>query len=385
MGIDANTGQTGLFALLAKLDEQGADDAEVTYQVREYLQAKARYEGIPWHGTFELTPLCNLSCVMCYVHLSKEQLVQSGRAILTAEQWKHIMEQAIDAGMMNATLTGGECLTHPAFDELYLYLLDHGIGVTIKSNGLLMTEERVQFFKEHPPEGVQITLYGADNDTYEKVTGVRGFDAAIAGIRRVKDAGIPLEVCVTPTKPAFANMEKLLTLIDSLDVPVGISSMLFEPREETGRQTKPLQLSLDEYVQLYKMRARLKHRTLIPQCGENVPKVGSGKHEPIVGIPCGGGQCSFAVHWNGRIHPCLSMDDISADVLNAPFLDGWRTIHEAVQKLEFPGECIGCTYQGICSPCVLSHQSNGDSSHPNTKFCERSKRMFEEGLVVCAK
>ncbi len=91
------------------------------------------------------------------------------------------------------------------------------------------------------------------------------------------DAGIPLEVCITSTKLTFTNMEQLLTLIDSLDVPIGISSMLFELCEETGCHTKLLQLLLDEYVQFNKMRARLKNRSLIPQCGENVPEVGDGK------------------------------------------------------------------------------------------------------------
>ena len=40
----------------------------------EYLEAKARKPGVPIHGQFELTPLCNLSCKMCYVHLSADQL-----------------------------------------------------------------------------------------------------------------------------------------------------------------------------------------------------------------------------------------------------------------------------------------------------------------------
>ena len=70
-----------------------------------YLEAKARQQGIPVRGQFELTPLCNLNCVMCYVHLNAAQ-----QPLLTAEQWKALMRQAHDAGMYAATLTGGECL-----------------------------------------------------------------------------------------------------------------------------------------------------------------------------------------------------------------------------------------------------------------------------------
>ena len=350
--------------------------------MRQYLQGVARERGIPLHGTFELTPLCNLSCRMCYVHLSDRQLKKTGRELLTTAQWKHIMAQAADAGMISATLTGGEALTYPGFDELYLYLLSRGVGVTLKSNGLLMTAERVEFLKKHPVEGVQITLYGADNETYEKVTGVRGFDAALAGIKRVKAAGIPLEVNITPTKPAMPDMEKLLTLVDSLDVRVGISSGLYPAREEAERHVQDLQPTPDDYVAIYKIQARLKNQKLVPMDPHELPPPGGGGHEPVLGLPCGGGRSGFAVHWNGRIHPCLSLDAISADALNAPFIEGWKTVHRAVESYPFPGECTGCVYRNICTPCVLSHEWGDNPGHPNRFFCERSQRMFAEGLLV---
>lgn len=367
---------------MERLEKQGADDAEKTYQMREYLQAVAREHGVPLHGTFELTPLCNLNCKMCYVHLSEKQLEQSGKKLLTKEQWKHIMGQAVDAGMVTATLTGGEALTYPGFDELYLYLLSRGVSVTLKSNGLLMTEARVAFLKQHPVEGLQITLYGADNDTYETVTGVRGFDDALAGIQRVKAAGIPLEVCLTPTRPALSDMEKLLMLVDSLDVPIGISSGLYPAREETGRDVMALQPSLEDYINLYKARAKLNHRKLVPLCADELPPPGGGGHEPVHGLPCGGGRSSFAIHWNGRIHPCLSLNAISADVLNAPFTAGWEIVHRTVADYPFPGECTGCVYRAICTPCVLSHEWGDCPGHPNEFFCKRSQRMVAEGLAV---
>ena len=57
---------------------------------------------------------------MCYVHLNAEQL--KGQKLLSAEQWEKIMSEAIEAGMLYASLTGGECLASPNFDRLYLYL-----------------------------------------------------------------------------------------------------------------------------------------------------------------------------------------------------------------------------------------------------------------------
>ena len=41
--------------------------------ITEYLHAKAARARIPLSGSFELTPVCNMSCRMCYVRMTKEQ------------------------------------------------------------------------------------------------------------------------------------------------------------------------------------------------------------------------------------------------------------------------------------------------------------------------
>lgn len=373
--------QPGLLELLEQWEKQGASDAEKTLWMNRYLDAKARNQGIPLHGTFELTPLCNLDCKMCYVHLTKHQLNKTGKRLLTVQEWKHIMKQAVDSGMTSATLTGGEALTYPAFDELFLFLQDHGVSVSIKSNGILMTKERVEFFKKNPPSGIQITLYGSDDNSYEAVTGMRCFEAAIAGIRRVKEAGIPLEICITPSKPALNNMEALLILAESLDVPIGISAGLLPARTETGRDSEQLDLSLDEYVHIYKMKARIANRELVTVCEENI-SWSEIESPPVRGLPCGGGRSSFAVHWNGTMHPCLSMQSISTDVLSIPFEEAWRIVHEAVANYPFPGKCMSCEYRGICTPCVLLHEAGAPPGQSNPSLCKRAKRLIAEGLTT---
>lgn len=105
--------------LLNQLNSQGVTDYRRYEAVRTFLGFKAREKALPISGSFELTPLCNLDCKMCYVHLNKDQM--AGASLLSAAQWKDIMQQAIDNGMMYARLTGGECLTYPGFKELYLF------------------------------------------------------------------------------------------------------------------------------------------------------------------------------------------------------------------------------------------------------------------------
>lgn len=54
--------------------------------VTEYLHAKAAGNHIPLNGTFELTPVCNMDCRMCYVRLSKQQQ-EAIHPLYTADEW----------------------------------------------------------------------------------------------------------------------------------------------------------------------------------------------------------------------------------------------------------------------------------------------------------
>ena len=260
-----------LRTLLRQLDEQGVTDYRRYDAVRKFLSFKARDKGIPISGSFELTPLCNLDCRMCYVHLNKEQM--AGTQLLTVEQWKAIMQQAIDAGMMYARLTGGECLTYPGFRELYTYLHSKGVETAILSNGLLMDADMVDFLVAHPPAAVQITLYGASEEGYERVTGKRAFRQVLENIRRLDAAGIPLQIAVTPNE-FMTDGEGVIRLLHEEGLSFAINAGLMAPREETGR--KLADAALDAYVAMLKLRMRLKGRQIEPDCDpESLPDPGS--------------------------------------------------------------------------------------------------------------
>ncbi len=372
--------QSGLLALLEQLEEQGADDAEKTYQMGNYIRAVARERSIPLHGTFELTPLCNLNCKMCYVHMNAEELQQSKKKLLTGEHWLHIMEQAVHEGMMNAVLTGGEALTHPDFNAIYLYLQSQGVGIAVKSNGLLLDDERMAFFEAHPPQDITISLYGSNDDVYESVTGKRCFQEVINAIRRVKSSKIALHVSVTPNRHMMNDISTVLALLDSMGVQYGVNSSLIPPRKETGRQLDDQDLTTEEYIELYKHQAAVHGEPLVPSRDCDIPELPSSA-ESIAGLPCGAGRNSFSIHWDGKMYPCLSLPDVGADVTSVPFSTAWKLVHMAVEKHSFPGECMTCKIRSICTPCVVMHAPDGYAEHANPALCQRSRRLLEEGLV----
>ena len=88
------------------------------------FRKNASQKRIPIHGHFELTPKCNFDCKMCYIHSKINKVIKEK---LSFFDWVKIIDEAIEAGMVFASLSGGECLLSPYFDKIYLYLKQKGI------------------------------------------------------------------------------------------------------------------------------------------------------------------------------------------------------------------------------------------------------------------
>ena len=181
------------------------------------IQERTREADIPYHGSFELTPLCNLDCKMCYVHLQDPSV---RHRMLSGEQWISLIQQAIDEGMMEAMLTGGEAMTHPAFWDIYMYLINHGIVTQVKTNGLLLNEEAIKRFQQYPPFKLDISLYGCDSESYVAVTGMDAYEQVVSHIRKAVEAGLTVCLAVTPSSYMSPWTERVMKLAGSFGVSV---------------------------------------------------------------------------------------------------------------------------------------------------------------------
>ena len=94
------TEYASLFDLLEECKRRGLNKLETETAMRRYLDLKARKAGFPIGGSFELTPLCNLDCKMCYVHLTPQQLQTQKNGILSGAQWIEIIRQASEWACM---------------------------------------------------------------------------------------------------------------------------------------------------------------------------------------------------------------------------------------------------------------------------------------------
>ena len=367
------------FELLDYLREKNGKEIQYFSNVSRYLGMKARDKGIPVSCQFELTPLCNFSCRMCYVHLNADQL--KGQNILSVDTWKDLMHQAWEIGMISATLSGGECLAYPGFEELFLYLHSLGCQVAVLTNGFLLDDRRIQFFMEHMPSRIQVTLYGCNDDVYERVTGQRAFTTVAENIHKAIEAKLPVSINITPSNFLGEDVLETVRIAKSMGHIITVNSCLFSPREETGRSSQQDDPETDLYIRIYRLLDEIDGREslkidaekLPPECGEKT----DGEKR---GIRCGGGKSGFAMDWKGVMMPCNRMEMIRTYPLQVGVREAWNSLYRKVNDWPVFAGCDGCAYIGVCNACAGNQMRYAEPGKKPEGLCEQTKRFVCSGV-----
>ncbi len=360
--------------------------------VSDYLHRKAAARKVPLNGAFELSPVCNFSCRMCYVRRTPDQLRREGKALIPWQAWLELGRQCREAGMLYLLLTGGEPFLYPGFRALYEGLHRMGLILSINTNGSCIDEEAVAWLKTMAPGRVNVTLYGASPETYSRICGnPDGFARAIRAIRLLKEAGIPVVINASMIPENGEDLEKIAAIGRKLELNTRISTYMFPPvrrqREAGDSRFTPsqgagmylrrlrCQLSPQDYCRIVQ-----KHTTPAP--AESEAGDWGGDREGDF-MHCRAGRCSFWVSWEGSMTACGMMDfPLTVYPFREPFPDCWLRLTEAVRSTPVLGGCAGCEKRELCMPCVaMIHGETGTVDEKAPYLCQ----MTDEILTLLKK
>ena len=344
---------------------------DFSYFISELL---AGHHGrIPLFGTLETTFRCNLNCIHCYVnapaHAPEIQMRE-----LSTDRLLHLMDEMADQGCLNLLLTGGEVLIRPDFPEIYRYAVLKGLRVTVFTNGTLVTDEIVSLFKETPPHGVEITLYGMSRETYERITRVPGsFDECIQGIMRLFHAKIPLRLKSMIMTWNVHELKAMRIFSQNLGLKFRHDGLL-NPRVDGGAmpidklQLSPEQLAaidLENPVLRQRLRDAFNDASMV-STGE--PSEDGCDHR----YNCGAGKVTFNVDPYGRLQMCQLARKSFFDLKSGSFEKGWMECLPAIRSRlrDKPSVCDSCSLSRFCQSCAgAAELEKQDPDKPIERFC----------------
>ncbi|MBI9008563.1 MAG: radical SAM protein [Tenericutes bacterium] len=297
--------------------------------IKDRLLKSAYKSKTPIVGEFELTSHCNFDCAMCYAKSNDEYLSKS--------QWINIFDQAYANGMLFALLTGGEIFTRPDFIELYEYLYDLGVKITLYTNGSILPTAILNTLVKRPPELIAITLYGFDSASYKSFTKNDAFSNVSKNIDSYKKNNLNLILRTIPLPDIYINLEKIINF--AKDKKVFLSYFLYVSKSSEDMK----RLNTTELID-FKQR---------------IDKAFPLKENESTSQHCGAFRNAFFINHKGYMQGCAMMP-IPTEKVEDNFIEVFNILGAEWRKHLKKSPCKDCSINKSCFTCLARRYLEGD-------------------------
>ncbi len=323
--------------------------------IAQKLEKISSQKRIPLSVDVELTYCCNLNCKHCYLQGRKV----SGE-LATAELFR-LFDELREMGTLYLTFTGGEPLLRPDFYNLADYAKESAFALVIFTNGTLITESEAFRIAECSPLAVHISLLGAEPETHDSITGVRGsFRKVIRAVKFLKRAGVRVVLKTALMKQNYTEYEGIVSICEQLEAEWQFD-MVVSPTHWGG--VRPLQYRLNQE----QWKALLKDKRFF-----SPEKFSPTRPEALL---CSAGLNLVAVTPLGEVYPCLAWPCSLGNVREKSFKDIWEDspylTHLRKTEISNVKECPSCPLLSYCPRCPgMAFLEEGDFRSPSRTNCQ---------------
>jgi len=369
---------------------------------------------------WDITGTCNLRCKHCY-QFDRYEYDKRGRYghDLTFEQARTVLERLVEAGVTAIHFLGGEPLLRPDLPELIRLAKQHGIYVSINTNGLPLTAAKAEQLAACGTDQLMVSLDGATAGTNDEIRGQGTFAKAWRNLRAAQRApgggSMVVGIAFTATRTNSGELAPLFRMaldhdVELIHVVLALSAgnlVRFGKRFENDEALflRCLDRALAEHGA--RMRDRLRVRIDLRLWPIEVlnRKHGRVLEPDPVGIRCQGGKGFLIVQADGRLGPCsASLDPLwnrtaqrrghllaepecvhelpANGIDHSPILDQFYRFQADPETWRDLAPCQRCPYfRKLCEPCPLEHP-DGHRVVDQCAWAESESRLLEAQLLA---
>lgn len=143
---------------------------------------------------------------------------------LTLEEYKNILEQAREMGVIRIYFSGKDILIRPDLCDLVEHAVKLGFIVDVHTAGAGMTDENFDKLCAAKLNSISFNLYGGTATVHDKITGVKGsFEKILKSLLMFKSAGVHTVIRGVVTRQNVHGLKSLCELGRRLKIRVEIS------------------------------------------------------------------------------------------------------------------------------------------------------------------
>ena len=169
---------------------------------------------VPYAILGEMTHRCPLQCPYC----SNPLMLERASEELSTEDWKRVMDEAVDMGVLHFHFSGGEPTSRKDLEELVAHAAKVGLYTNLITSAVLLSEDRVNSLAEAGIDHVQISFQDSTAELGDWVAGYKGaFEKKKAAARLVRKADIPLTVNAVMHRHNLHHLEDMIQMAIDFD------------------------------------------------------------------------------------------------------------------------------------------------------------------------
>ncbi|QNT77778.1 pyrroloquinoline quinone biosynthesis protein PqqE [Entomobacter blattae] len=252
----------------------------------------------------ELTYLCPLRCPYCS---NPTQLTKRNEELST-DQWKDILTQAADLGILQVHFSGGEPTIRSDLVELVKIAAHLNLYTNLITSGLLLTPDLLEKLAENGLDHIQLSFQDTLPEAADLLSGMRAVQPRkLQAAEDIKKAGFPLTLNFVVHRGNIERIEDMLALGYALGARrVEIAHIQYHGWALINRpallpsleQVQKAEALIAHMHKFYKNRMVIDHVT--PDYYTDIPK-------PCMG---GWGQRFLNVTPRGNVLPCHAAESI---------------------------------------------------------------------------
>ncbi|MFQ5768905.1 MAG: radical SAM protein [bacterium] len=331
--------------------------SQITNTTKSYgeIERKASAKNIPLYAHLELTYMCNLKCVHCYLAHSIQQ------EELSTDEMKHVIDQLAELGTLYLSLTGGEILCRNDFFEIAEYARAKNFALRLFTNATLITPDIARQIQKICPLFVEISLYGISPEVHDSITQVPGSHSrTIDAIHLLKEKGINLLIKTVVMRLNFAEVLAVKNFTNKMGA-IFRADPVISPKLDGATEPLNLRIDDDELLGLF--------REINNDWKLNHPDPDS----PL----CNAGKSVLAINPNGEVFPCLRISNKAGAIKKQPLNHIWKSseVMKKVRELTLTKlkSCVSCDDMMYCNPCPgLALLEHGELDTPAMESCRQA-------------
>ncbi len=341
-------------------------------------------EGVVASVMFELTYNCSEKCIHCYnpgaTRNDSEVSHRADRKELLLDDYKRIIDELDEAGLVKVCLSGGDPFSKPFVWEIIDYLYQKEIAFDIFTNGQRIVND-VDRLASYYPRIVGVSIYSGIAEDHDAITRVPGsWEKSMAVARRLSELAVPMNLKCCVMQPNLHSYYLVNDIAHSLGaVPqyeLNISDSI--DGDQCARQ---LRLT-EEQLQVV-----LRDSNVPMYVGPEAPNYG-GQPRLLDKVPCGAGKYSFCITPDGTLQPCcahplyfgnLKEKSVENVITRNDMLKTWQ--HTTLKDYDECGRHDYCDYCSLCAGRAQSQYGDYRKAAENCCFMAKVRHRLAHRMM----